>query len=199
MKPLLLSLAILAALSGCGAAPGQQEHPAVASAAPAPSVGSATPAGPITARPLERSPSPSRPPVVPTRLRLGDIVAPVVPIELDGTALTPPPDPEVLGWWGRRAGARQGTTLLTGHTVHAGGGTFDDLELTSVGERAHLNGFTYRVRSVKVISKDELARRAPRLFSQTGRHRLVLVTCEDYDAATGHYASNVVVVLEPVE
>ena len=51
---------------------------------------------------------------------------------------------------------------------------------------------------MEVISKDELAKRAPALFAQTGRPNLVLVTCEDYDPATGHYASNVVVTLDPV-
>ena len=115
-----------------------------------------------------------------------------------GSALTPPDDPTVLGWWGKRAGSRHGTTLLTGHTVRDVGGTFDDLELTAVGERAHVNGHSYEVASVEVISKDELAKRAPALFAQTGRPNLVLVTCEDYDPATGHYASNVVVTLDPV-
>ena len=46
---------------------------------------------------------------------------------------------------------------------------------------------------MEVISKDEMAERAPALFSQTGPPKLVLVTCENYDRATGHYASNVVV------
>jgi LPXTG-site transpeptidase (sortase) family protein len=131
-------------------------------------------------------------------LRLGDIDAPVVPLEMAGSALTPPDDPRVVGWWGKRMGARHGTTLLTGHTVHDGGGTFDDLEETPVGARAHLNRHSYAVRSVQVISKDELARRASALFAQTGRPKLVLVTCEDYDRTTGHYASNVVVTLDPV-
>jgi hypothetical protein len=81
--------------------------------------------------------------------------------------------------------------------VHDGGGTFDDLEHTPLGARAHLNGHAYVVSSVEVISKDELAQRAPVLFAQTGRPKLVLVTCENYDSATGHYASNVVVSLDP--
>ncbi len=135
--------------------------------------------------------------IVPTRFRVGRISAPVVPIELTDSALTPPDDPRVLGWWGKRAGSRHGTTLLTGHTVHDGGGTFDNLEDTPVGALAHLNGLTYKVTSVKVISKSQLGRRAPALFAQTGSPKLVLVTCEDYDRATGHYASNVVVTLIP--
>ena len=185
MKRLLLCLTALLALSGCGYAAAQQEP--LASGVPSSVSGSA---------PSEKSAA--VPPTAPTRLRLGDMAAPVVPLELTGSSLTPPDDPDVVGWWGKRAGSRHGTTLLTGHTVHDGGGTFDDLELTAVGERAHLSGHSYEVTSVEVIAKDELAKRAPALFAQTGRPHLVLVTCEDYDAATGHYASNVVVTLDPV-
>ena len=181
MKRLLLCLIALLALSGCGYATAQREPLASSASTSAPSKKSA-----------------AVPPNAPTRLRLGDIKAPVVPLELSGSALTPPDDPSVLGWWGKRAGAHHGTTLLTGHTVHDGGGTFDNLELTSPGERAHLSGHSYEVTTVKVISKDKLAKRAPALFAQTGHHKLVLVTCEDYNPATGHYASNVVVTLAPV-
>ena len=187
MKRLLLCLIALVALSGCGDVTAQREP--LASSAPSstkPVAGSSEPA------------TPEAPPTAPTRLRLGDIDAPVVPLEMADSALTPPDDPHVLGWWGKRAGARHGTTLLTGHTVHDGGGTFDDLEETPVGARAHLNRHSYEVRSVQVISKDVLARRAPALFAQTGRPKLVLVTCEDYDRTTGHYASNVVVTLDPL-
>jgi len=185
MKRLLLCLTALLALSGCGHATAQREP--LASSAPSSVSGSAS---------SEKSTTVA--PTVPSRLRLGEIEAPVVPLELTGSVLTPPDDPTVLGWWGKRAGSRHGTTLLTGHTVHDGGGTFDDLELTSRGERAHLEGHTFEVASVEVISKDELAKRAPALFAQTGRPQLVLVTCENYDPATGHYASNVVVTLDPV-
>jgi Sortase domain len=185
MKRLLLCLTALLALSGCGYAEAQREP-----------LASSAPSSGTTSTPAERSAAGL--PTAPTRLHLGDIDAPVVPLELSGSELTPPDDPSVLGWWGKRAGSRHGTTLLTGHTVHDGGGTFDDLELSPVGARAHVNGHSYVVASVKVISKDELATRAPRLFAQTGSPNLVLVTCENYDPATGHYASNVVVTLDPV-
>ena len=49
-----------------------------------------------------------------------------------------------------------------------------------------------------MISKENLAHRATALFAQTGPPKLVLVTCENYDRSTGHYASNVVVTLDPV-
>jgi hypothetical protein len=194
MLRLLVCLTVLVALSGCGYATAQQEPLATGTRSPASTP--ATSATPVEEKPAGASPEATSP-TAPTRLRLGSIDAAVVPLELTGSVLTPPDDPQLLGWWGRPAGSRHGTTLLTGHTVHDGGGTFDDLEHTALGARAHLNGHAYTVTSVDVISKDELAQRAPTLFAQTGRPQVVLVTCEDYDRATGHYASNVVVTLDP--
>jgi len=136
-------------------------------------------------------------PVVPEDFRLWKFRAPIVKISLDGNALVPPDDPSIVGWWGKRAGARKGVTLLTGHTVHSGGGELDDLEHTPVGSLAVVSGVRYRVTSVRVISKPRLAEEAPRLFSQTGKHRLVVVTCEGYNPATGQHDDNVVVVAEP--
>lgn len=132
----------------------------------------------------------------PTQLRIWGLEAPVIPLTLTGSELNPPDDPQVLGWWGRPAGARKGTTLLTGHTVSSGGGTFDDLEHIPVGTAGSLSGVRYRVTSVEVISKEELADRAEDLFNQEGEHRLVLVTCEGYDHVTRTYSENVVVVLQ---
>jgi hypothetical protein len=138
------------------------------------------------------------PPITPTHLRLVGIDAPVVPLRLAGSTLIPPDDPRVLGWWGVPAGAKRGVTLLVGHTVHTGGGELDDLEDVTVGAFAHVNGLDYEVVSNEVITKGELAERAPDLFDQAGSHRLVVVTCEGYDPATGHYDSNVVLVARPV-
>lgn len=188
MKRLLVALAALAALSGCGVAAAHQ--------VPLPSSAPTSAATAESHTPGRAAPE-VEPPAVPTRLRLGAIDAPIVPLSLTGSALTPPEDPRTLGWWGKRAGSPHGTTLLTGHTVHDGGGTFDDLEHTPLGARAHLDGHSYRVASVEVISKERLAQRAEGLFAQGGSHKLVLVTCEDYDRATRHYASNVVVILKP--
>ena len=188
MKRLLLCLTALVALTGCGDAMAQREPSAAR-----PSMSAKTIAG--TSAPTTHH---AVRPVVPTRLHLGAINAPVVPATLDGSTLTPPDDPQVLGWWGKRVGSVHGTTLLTGHTVHDGGGTFDDLEHTPPGARAHLNSHSYKVTSVRVISKASLAQRASTLFARTGPPKLVLVTCENYNPATGHYASNVVVTLTPV-
>lgn len=183
MKRLLVLLVALVA-TGCSA---PAEHAVDQEPAPQKTSSRAT---------LE--PIPRAAPVVPEDLHLWKFDAPVVPLHLQGNALVPPSDPSTLGWWGRRAGAAQGTTLLTGHTVHTGGGELDDLELTPVGSVATVSGFRYRVVSVSIISKAALARRAPALFSQNGNPRLVLVTCEGYNWSTGHYADNVVVVGKPI-
>ena len=129
------------------------------------------------------------------------IDASVVPIAVQGTSLDPPDDPQVLGWWsgGARAGAATGTALVTGHTVHSGGGAMDNLE--EIREGADIRVVTeggsirYTAESVLVLDKDTLAQQAQELFSQEVVGRLVLVTCEDWDG-TG-YRSNVVVTAVP--
>lgn len=132
------------------------------------------------------------------------VAVPVLPIQTQGVVLTPPPDPQTVGWWqgGMKPGSKTGATLLTGHTVHTGGGALDDLEKLQINSVVVVENdreqLRYRVESVKVMSKSDVAREAPRLFAQNGDPRLVLITCEDYDAATGEYASNVVVVGKPV-
>jgi len=189
MKRLLVLLVpVVVAVTGCAAKapsaqPADQEPSAVAAATVA-----ATPAPAPATRPT---------PVRPTSFHMWRFDAPVVPITLAGSELVPPADPSVLGWWGKPAGARTGTTLLTGHTVHTGGGELDDLGLTPVGSTARVAGVTYDVTSVRVVSKAQLARRAPVLFSQSGHPKLVIVTCEGYNPATGEYAGSVVVTAKP--
>jgi LPXTG-site transpeptidase (sortase) family protein len=127
--------------------------------------------------------------------------APVLGIRTEDGALTPPSDPQEVGWWsgGSRPGAATGAAVITGHTVHTGGGAFDDLETLTRGDRVVVGAahrqVAYEVASVQVLSKSELARRSASLFSRSGPGRLVLVTCEDWDG-TG-YLSNVVVTARP--
>jgi len=149
------------------------------------------------AQPADWKPGAPRRLVVPV---LG-IDAPVVPIEAPGGVLTPPEDPQLLGWWaaGAKPGARQGSALVTGHTVHSGGGAMDDLEQLDQGDRVWMrtdrSRIGYDVRSVAVLGKGELAEQAPRLFSQRVPGRLVLITCEDWNGV--EYLSNVVVTATP--
>jgi hypothetical protein len=130
------------------------------------------------------------------------IDAPVVPIGAPGGVLTPPADPQVLGWWadGARPGAGRGSALVTGHTVHTGGGAMDDLEQLGRGDRVWMSTdasrIGYSVRRVSVLGKGELAERAEELFDQGVPGRLVLITCEDWNGE--EYLSNVVVTAVPV-
>ncbi len=150
-----------------------------------------------TAKPAEWKPGAPRRLIVPA---LG-VDAPVVPIGAPGGVLTPPADPQVLGWWaaGAKPGARHGSALVTGHTVHAGGGAMDDLEQLAAGDRVWMQTdrgrVGYDVRSVVVLGKGELAARAQDVFSQEVPGRLVLITCEDWNGV--EYLSNVVVVATP--
>ncbi|QWC86841.1 class F sortase [Nocardioidaceae bacterium] len=128
----------------------------------------------------------------------------VLPIEVspDGV-LDPPGDVSAVGWWERSSpvAARRGQTVLTGHSVHDGGGVMDDLEQLTRGDRVktfHDGAMArYRVTSVRTWSKAELAERNEQIFAQDrGRGRLVLITCEDWNGSD--WESNVVVMAKPV-
>ncbi|MCW2753196.1 MAG: peptidase sortase [Marmoricola sp.] len=123
--------------------------------------------------------------------------AAVVPIKAAGRVLTPPSDPRKLGWWadGALPGARHGSALIAGHTVHTGGGAFDHLGDLAPGDRIRVGvsrgWIDYEVARVEVYSKGITARRAQQLFSQKTAGRLVLITCADWDGT--QYLSNAVV------
>jgi LPXTG-site transpeptidase (sortase) family protein len=129
------------------------------------------------------------------------ISVPVVPIDDAGGELVPPADPQQIGWWedGARPGATTGTALLTGHTVHTGGGAFDDLGDLEVGDLVRVDTvrrtIDYRVVSVDYYDREELAERAADIFSQEVPGRIVLITCDRWDGETYH--GNTVVVAVP--
>jgi LPXTG-site transpeptidase (sortase) family protein len=128
------------------------------------------------------------------------VSAQVIPIAADGGVLTPPSNPRTVGWWspGAQPGARIGSAVLTAHTVHTGGGAFDDLDklrpgalvtvITSTGR------ITYVVTSMTNYPRQSFAKHATELFDQTINGRLVLVTCEDWNGQI--YLSNIVVIAE---
>ena len=199
----LAALAALLVVGGLAAwvvqAPGGRASEAAGERPPDPAAtGAGTTTG-TTAEPVLASWRPGAPRrlVVPV---LG-VDAPVVPIGTRGDTLVPPSDPAQLGWWvdGAKPGARSGSALVTGHTVHAGGGALDDLETLRRGDtvvvRTRGDRLRYAVTRVHVFSKGAVAEQAGRLFSQEVPGRLVLVTCEDWDGT--RYLSNVVVVAEP--
>lgn len=130
--------------------------------------------------------------------------APVVPIEISSAGVLSPPDVvKEVGWWKRSAkpGSPTGQTLITGHTVHTGGGSMDRLGEVRPGAliqiRTPRGTIDYEATKVFVYTRAKLAEHARDLFSQKRSHnRLVLVTCTGW---TGHdYTSNIIVFANPL-
>jgi LPXTG-site transpeptidase (sortase) family protein len=128
-----------------------------------------------------------------------DLNAPVVPIQIaaDGV-LTPPADYHEVGYWTGSAepGATSGQTLITGHTVHTGGGVMDRLGDMRPGAliqiKTKLGTIDYAATQVFVYTKAELAAHRNDLFSQArSQYRLVLVTCTGWTGID--YTSNIIV------
>lgn len=129
--------------------------------------------------------------------------APVHPIELEGTVLTPPSDASTVGWWAdsARPGAKKGNTVITGHTVHTGGGELNPLGRTRRGAlikvRTPAGTLHYEATRTFVYSKAELAENALSLFRQDRpSNRLVLITCTDWNGSD--YDSNIIVFAQPL-
>jgi len=164
---------------------------------------------PPAAKPTKAKPSktPTEPPVRiatspgrPQRIavpQLG-VSARVIGIKAKGGSLTPPSNPRVVGWWsdGAQPGAKKGSAVITGHTVHNGGGAFDDLDQLSQGDQVLVTTeegrLKYAVDSVTMYRKQSLAKHAGEVFDQSVAGRLVLITCEDWNGTV--YLSNAVVV-----
>jgi LPXTG-site transpeptidase (sortase) family protein len=130
------------------------------------------------------------------------VSARVLGIRAKGGTLIPPSNPRLVGWWsdGARPGAEKGSAIITGHTVHTGGGAFDDLGTLRPGDAVNVatgkQTLRYAVVSVTTYRKRALAKQAARLFDQSVPGRLVLVTCEDWNGTD--YESNAVVIAHPV-
>jgi LPXTG-site transpeptidase (sortase) family protein len=111
-----------------------------------------------------------------------------------------------LGWWdgGAFAGDPFGSTVIAGHVDSRtqGLGFFARLLRADVGEKITLRGdgqqAVYQITSVKTVTKEVLAEDG-QAFEQTGKHRLVLITCTgNYRADRGGYDSNLVIYAKPV-
>lgn len=145
-------------------------------------------------------------PQTPTRISAPAIglSAKVVPIEVSAEAvLDPPANTSQVGWWrsSARPGQQRGQVVLTGHTVHSGGGVMNRLGRLRPGNKVRLGTtgrpMTYEVTRRMVWSRPELAQRAPSVFAQDRRRgRLVLVTCTGW--RNGVYTRNIVVVARPL-
>jgi LPXTG-site transpeptidase (sortase) family protein len=111
-----------------------------------------------------------------------------------------------VGWWDGSAAAGEpfGATVIAGHVDSAteGIGFFARLLRIKEGDtvtlRADSHWLKYRVTSVRKVAKKALATDSQAL-NQTGRHRLVLITCTgSYHRDRGGYDSNLVVVGKPI-
>lgn len=141
---------------------------------------------------------------VPSQVSIPDlgIRVPVIPIQASGGVLVPPANPRELGWWsdGAKVGAKRGSAVITGHTVHTGGGALDSLKSLQVGDtvfvRTPKGNLEYDVRQVRDLDKDQFARHATEIFDASVRGRLVLITCSEWDGRA--YLANTVVYADPV-
>jgi Sortase domain len=150
------------------------------------------------------APIPPAAPTVVTIPVLG-VQALVQPVGTSNAELDVPPDPAQVGWWtgSARVGATKGTVVIDGHVDSAATGPgalfrLQDLHAsdqiviaTTIGQRQ-----TYLVTGRRVYVKANGL--PPELFTTTGPHRLVLITCGGpFDPTTGGYLDNVVVFAAP--
>jgi len=128
--------------------------------------------------------------------------APVLAITGKTGELRPPSDPLLIGWWleGPKPGDARGTALLTGHTVHYGGGAFDHLASLVVGDRFRVRTpkgvITYVVQKVQNYTTGALAQNATSLFRLGGPPKVLLVTCANWNGSI--YLDNTVVTGAPI-
>lgn len=140
----------------------------------------------------------------PVQVKIPDlgITVPVYGIDATDGILVPPADPRTLGWWrdGAEPGARTGSAVITGHTVHTGGGALDKLKTLQVGDQVYVGTtegqLEYDVRQVRDLTKQELADQASEIFDSGVAGRLVLITCSEWNGT--EYLSNTVVYASPV-
>lgn len=144
----------------------------------------------------------------PNRVRIANIGvdAPVAPVGIDLAqgALDVPVNIDRTGWWrdGAAPGDANGTVLIAGHVDSArrGAGAFFRLKNARAGMRVAVTSTdgrtrTYRITSVSTMPKPQLPLG---VFTTSGPARLALVTCGGpFDAASGHYRDNVVVMAVP--
>jgi LPXTG-site transpeptidase (sortase) family protein len=132
--------------------------------------------------------------------RLG-VDSSVVPISGQSGTLLPPDDPQLLGWWqeGKPVGAQYGTSVVTGHAVHTGGGALDQLGELVAGDslrvRTDAGWIRYVVQRTRIYSKGALADDAESIFRLGGPGRLVLISCDDWNGEI--FESNAVVYATP--
>lgn len=180
MKRTALLLALLLSLSWAGAA-----HGAVPTQADS---GLASPS-------TERGAA-----IAPLRVpKLGITGASIIPVGVDaGGHLAVGPSVRSVYTWrdGVRPGQR-GSAVIAGHTWSKGAGVFDRLGSMKVRDRFSVGRANFKVTSVERV-RSMSSKRVRELFSDRGPARVVLITCGDRSAATGVYASRILVYAKKV-
>jgi LPXTG-site transpeptidase (sortase) family protein len=191
-------ICLLALLSGCAA----QATPGISTS------GEGAPQGQSVAPARQGRPAASqRVEFIPQRLTLpGNANATVLPATTVDGVLRVPENVQHVGWWdgSAHAGEAFGSTVIAGHVDSAteGIGFFARLLRVKVGDTITLRGdshtLKYRVTSVRKVAKKALAT-DNQAFKQTGRHRLVLITCTgNFHRDRSGYDSNLVVIGKPL-
>jgi hypothetical protein len=152
--------------------------------------------------------SPAGAPHRPVRVRIPSlgIDAPVAPagIDLAHGVLGVPADIHRLGWWrdGAAPGDAAGTVLVAGHVDSAseGLGALFPLRDARRGAAVQVDTASGGRVAYRIVSSHLYAKAALPLsvFAPGGSPRLVLVTCGGrFDAASGHYPDDLVVIAVP--
>ena len=196
-------LAVVVALAGCSSPPGA----APSATAPTPTT-SALPTPVVEVPVVTATPPPARRSAPPVRVVVTTIGAdvPVIPVGVEtGGFMELPVDPAVAGWYryGADPSSDDGNIVISAHVdapqypigpfsrlreLPAGA----SIEVTDASDTLH----RYIVESVTYYPKTELP--VDELFARDGTRNLVLITCGgDFDARTGRYADNVVVIATP--
>ncbi|MCH6229211.1 class F sortase [Microbacterium sp. CFH 31415] len=196
-------LAVVVVLAGCSSPPGA----APSATAPTPTT-TALPTPVVEVPIVTATPPPARRSAPPVRVVVTTIGAdvPVLPVGVEtGGFMELPVDPAVAGWYrfGADPSSADGNIVISAH-VDAPQypiGPFSRLrelppgasiEVTDASDTLH----RYTVESVTYYPKTELP--VDELFARDGARNLVLITCGgEFDARTGRYADNVVVIATP--
>lgn len=115
-----------------------------------------------------------------------------VGIDVRGQLAVGPSVSAVYTWSKGVRPGQPGSAVLAGHTWSRGAGVFDNLGTMEIGDRFSVGPSSFevtRVQWVRTMSSQQVRE----LFSDRGPSRVVLITCGDRSAATGVYASRILV------
>lgn len=126
---------------------------------------------------------------VPARVVIPDVKVDADVLQVGTTAAGAQDVPKSLkdtGWWkdGQQPG-QPGNAVIVGHTASEDDGVFDNLADLEKGDPITVRGakgkVSYRVTSEREIKVEKFAAESDRIYRETGRSGLVLMTCGDWN------------------